>query len=112
MMITRSLLVWYGWNATPSSGLPSASLCSLISMPSGLFEPTSCSAMMCTTTSSTSISGTAITWNAKKRFSVMSEMKKSPRIHSDRSLPMTGIAPNSDTITCAPQYDMLPHGSR
>ena len=58
----------------PSSGMPSGPLFFLISMPSGLFEPTSCSAMMCAMTSNTSTSGTAITCNAKKRFSVMSEM--------------------------------------
>ncbi len=50
------------------------SLAFLISMPSGLFEPTSCRAMMCTATRQSSTSGTAITWNAKKRFSVTSEM--------------------------------------
>ena len=33
-------------------------------------------------------------------------------LHSTSDSPMPGIAPNSDTITCAPQYDMLPHGRR
>jgi hypothetical protein len=39
----------------------------------GLFEPTSCSAMMCAATSPSSTSGTATTCSAKKRFSVASD---------------------------------------
>ena len=46
----------------------------LISTPSGLFEPTSCSATRCSTTSSSSSSGIATTCSAKKRFSVASAM--------------------------------------
>jgi hypothetical protein len=75
MIATRSLDVWYGWKATPSSGTPLASLRSLISMPSGLSDPVVCSARMWTTTSRISASGTATTCRAKKRFRVMSEMK-------------------------------------
>jgi hypothetical protein len=45
----------------------------LISTPSGLFEPTSCSARMCAATRPSSTSGTAITWKLKKRFSVASD---------------------------------------
>ncbi|MNL43908.1 hypothetical protein D3C87_1664470 [compost metagenome] len=56
----------------PSSGMPFSSFLALISTPSGLLEPTSCSAMMCATTRPSSTSGTAITWNEKKRFSVAS----------------------------------------
>ena len=40
----------YGWNGMPSRGVPSGPLVRLISTPSGLFEPTSCSARMCSTT--------------------------------------------------------------
>ena len=60
----------------PSSGSPVAGSfgCFLISTPSGLFEPVSCSAIRCAATSPTSTSGSAITWNAKKRLSVMSEI--------------------------------------
>ena len=58
----------------PSTGWPSGPLSFLISMPSGLFEPTSCSARMCAMTRNTSASGSAMTCSAKKRFSVMSEM--------------------------------------
>ena len=87
----------------PSSGMPSGPFTFLISTPSGLLEPTSCSAIRCAITRNTSTSGMAATCSAKKRFSVTSEMKKSPRIHSVSESPTTGIAPNSDTITCAPQ---------
>jgi hypothetical protein len=56
----------------PSSGMPFASFFFLISTPSGLLEPTSCSAMMCAPTRPSSTSGMAMTWKAKKRFSVAS----------------------------------------
>ncbi|CKU58688.1 Uncharacterised protein [Mycobacterium tuberculosis] len=56
----------------PSSGWPSGPRLALISMPSGLFEPTSCSAIRWATTRPSSTSGTAITWKLKKRFSVAS----------------------------------------
>ena len=57
----------------PSSGMPVLSfLVDLISTPSGLFEPTSCRAMMCAATRPSSTSGTAITWKLKKRFRVAS----------------------------------------
>jgi hypothetical protein len=46
----------------------------LISTPSGLLEPTSCSATRCTAISAISTSGSAITWKAKKRLSVASEI--------------------------------------
>ena len=48
-------------------------------------------------------SGNAITCNAKKRFKVASERKKSPRIHSVSGSPIVGIAPNRLIITWAPQ---------
>ncbi len=54
--------------ALASTGLPGP----LISMPSGLLEPTSCSASKCATTRPSSTSGTAITWKLKKRFRVAS----------------------------------------
>jgi len=38
-------------------------------MPSGLFDPTSCSAMMCAPTRPIQLGGIAMTWNEKKRFS-------------------------------------------
>jgi hypothetical protein len=41
-----------------------------------------------------STSGTAMTCSEKKRFNVASDTTKSPRIHTDRSGPMTGIALN------------------
>ena len=56
----------------PSSGLPSGPFSFLISTPSGLFEPTSCSARMCATTRPSSTSGKAMTCSAKKRLSVAS----------------------------------------
>lgn len=75
----------------------------LISMPSGLFEPLWRSATRWNTTSRIRISGIAMTCSAKKRFSVMSEIAKSPRIHSASGSPIFGMAPNSEMITCAPQ---------
>ena len=47
---------------------------SLISMPSGLFEPTWWRATMCSVTRSSKPSGTATTCKEKKRFSVASEI--------------------------------------
>jgi hypothetical protein len=32
-------------------------------------------------------------------------------IHSVRPLPITGMAPNSEMMTLAPQNDIWPHGS-
>ena len=66
---------------------------------------------MCSTTSSSRTSGSAITCSAKKRFRVASPGLKSPMIHSVRPVPITGIAPNSEMITLAPQYDIWPHGN-
>ena len=56
----------------PSIGLPSAPSFSLISMPSGLFEPTWRSATRCSATSSAMTNGSATTCSEKKRFSVAS----------------------------------------
>ena len=58
----------------PSTGVPVfGSRFSLISMPSGLLEPVSCSAIRCAATSPSSAIGIAITCSAKNRFRVASE---------------------------------------
>ncbi|CFN78546.1 Uncharacterised protein [Bordetella pertussis] len=58
----------------PSLGRPYLSLGPfLISTPSGLFEPTSCSATRWAATRPISTSGMAMTWNEKKRFRVASD---------------------------------------
>ncbi|MNN24416.1 hypothetical protein D3C81_1378480 [compost metagenome] len=59
----------------PSSGMPFSSFFFLMSTPSGLFEPTSCSARMCRTTRPRITIGRAITCRAKKRFRVMPEIR-------------------------------------
>jgi hypothetical protein len=53
-----------------------------------------------------STSGIAITWNEKNRLRVASPTTKSPRIQTERSGPISGIAWNRFTMTCAPQYDI------
>jgi hypothetical protein len=59
-------------------------------------------------TSPSSTSGIAITWKEKKRLSVASETTKSPRIPRRDLGPMSGSASKRFTITCAPQYDIVP----
>ena len=88
----------------PSSGMPSGPFAFLISTPSGLFEPTSCSAMRC-----------AID-EEHERERQRDDVQREEAVQRDvgdvvvaadplgeRVARRTGMAPNSDTITCAPQ---------
>ena len=96
----------------PSNGTPLSSLFFFISTPSGLLDPTVWSAAKWRITNNKITIGTATIWSAKNLVNVGSDIAKSPLIQMPSSGPINGIVVKRFIITCAPQYDICPQGSR
>ena len=92
---TESLAVKYGVKGTVSEP-------GFTSMPSGLLDPTICSATTCSPTTPKMTKGSK-KWSEKNRFRVALSTQKPPHNHVTIGSPMIGIAEKRFVITVAPQ---------